>query len=187
MRIVLRSAAGCLSIACCATMLFAQKPADPPPQTTAQSARGCECGAHPPGPAPTRTVEPYAGEPQDMSPYAKFVTPYYLNYTQPTIWNGPGRNESDPKNLTEVRIGFLGPVQPNDPDHIFGERMLHGAQLAIEEANARGGYGGKPFRLMLHDDYNNWQEKALSGPEQPTDPGIWGAASDQTVKMIYDD
>lgn len=122
-----------------------------------------------------------------MSPYAKFVTPYYLNYTQPTIWNGPGRDKPDPKDITEVRIGFLGPVAPNDPDFLFGQRMLRGAQLAVEEADARGGYGGKPFRLMLHDDYNNWQEKALSGPEQPTDPAIWGAASDETVKMIYDD
>jgi ABC-type branched-subunit amino acid transport system substrate-binding protein len=122
-----------------------------------------------------------------MSPYARFVTPYYLNYTQPTIFTGPGRNAPDPKNLTEVRIGFLGPVEKQDPDYIFGERMLHGAQLAVEEANARGGYGGKPFRLMLHDDYNNWQANAVSGNVRPTEPAIWGAASDETVKMIYDD
>lgn len=122
-----------------------------------------------------------------MSPYAKFVTPYYLNYTQPTIWNGPGRNKPEPKNLTEIRIGFLAPIAKNDPDYIFGARMLSGAQLAIDEANARGGYGGKPFKLMLRDDYNNWQEKALSGPERPTDPAIWGSAADETVKMIYDD
>ena len=65
--------------------------------------------------------------------------------------------------------------------------MLHGAQLAVEEANARGGYGGKPFRLMLHNDYDNWQAKAVYGPERPTDPSIWGSPSDEAVKMIYDD
>ncbi|HEX8711430.1 MAG TPA: ABC transporter substrate-binding protein [Terracidiphilus sp.] len=179
-------AAACVCAVGYATLACGQKPANPSAQT-AQRTHVCECGAHPPGPAPARTVEPYANEPADMSPFAKFVTPYYLNYTQPTIWNGPGRNKPEPKDLTEVRIGFLGPIAKDDPDYAFGLRMLHGAQLAIDEANERGGYGGKPFRLMLHDDYNNWQEKALSGPEQPTDPGIWGSAADQTVKMIYDD
>jgi branched-chain amino acid transport system substrate-binding protein len=179
--------AGCLCTAGAAANARGQMPTDPSTQSADRLGHVCECGAHPPGPPPTRTVEPYANEPQDMSPYAKFVTPYYLNYTQPTIWNGPGRNQPAPKDLTEVRIGFIGPIAKDDPDYIFGLRMLHGAELAIDEANARGGYGGKPFRLMLHDDYNNWQEQALSGPQQPTDPAIWGSASDAAVKMIYDD
>jgi ABC-type branched-subunit amino acid transport system substrate-binding protein len=65
--------------------------------------------------------------------------------------------------------------------------MLHGAQLAIEEANAGGGYGGKPFKLMLHNDYNNWQAKAVYGDVRPTDAAIWGSASDEAVKMAYDE
>ena len=65
--------------------------------------------------------------------------------------------------------------------------MLHGAQLAVEEANARGGYGGKPFKLMVHNDYNNWQAQAVYGPNRPTDSTIWGSAADEAVKMIYDD
>ena len=65
--------------------------------------------------------------------------------------------------------------------------MLHGAQLAVEEANARGGYGGKPFKLMLHNDYDNWQAKAVYGEDRATDPTIWGAASNEVVKMVYDD
>ncbi len=85
-----------------------------------------------------------------------------------------------------MRIGFLGPIVHN-PDEVFGMRMLHGAQLAIEEANARGGYGGKPFRLMLSNDYDNWQAKAAYGDDRPTDAAIWGAAVNQAVKMIYDD
>ena len=146
----------------------------------------CACGAHPPGPPKDRTVEPYAGEPSDLSPYEKFSKPYYLYYTHPNIYLGSGRDIPDPKNLTEVRIGFLGPIE-NNPDQVSGLRMLHGAQLAVEEANARGGYGGKPFRLMLHNDYDNWQAKASYGPERPTDPGIWGSPSDEAVKMVYDD
>ncbi|MDE3201477.1 MAG: ABC transporter substrate-binding protein, partial [Acidobacteriota bacterium] len=146
----------------------------------------CECGAHPPGPPKDRVVEPYAGEPADLSPFEKFSKPYYLNYTRPNIYSGAGRDIPDPKNVTEVRIGFLGPIEKN-PDSVYGIRMLHGAQMAVDEANANGGYGGKPFRLMLHNDYDNWQAKAVYGDDRPTDPSIWGSSSDEAVKMIYND
>jgi branched-chain amino acid transport system substrate-binding protein len=152
----------------------------------AQSKGVCECGKHPPGPPKDRVVAPYAGEPDDLSPYAKFASPYDLNYTHPNMYSGAARDEPDPKNVTEVRIGFLGPIEHN-PEQVFGLRMLHGAQLAVEEANARGGYGGKPFKLMLHNDYDNWQAKTVSGEERPTDSAIWGAAANEVVKMVYDD
>jgi len=155
-------------------------------QDTSQAARVCECGAHPPGPAKDRTVEPYAGEPEDLSPYAKFAAPYDRNYIHPNIYSGAARDIPEPKNLTEVRIGFFGPIEHN-PESVFGLRMLHGAQLAVEEANARGGYGGKPFKLMLHNDYDNWQAKTVYGDDRPTDPTIWGSASNEVVKMVYDD
>jgi ABC-type branched-subunit amino acid transport system substrate-binding protein len=146
----------------------------------------CECGAHPPGPPRDRTVTPYANEPDDLLPYSKFATPYDVNYIHPNIYVGAGRDLPEPKDLTEVRIGFFGPIEHN-PDQVYGLRMLHGAQLAVEEANARGGYGGKPFSLMLHNDYDNWQAKAVYGDDRPTDPTIWGSASNEAVKMIYDD
>ena len=97
-----------------------------------------------------------------------------------------GRDIPEPKNLTEVRIGFFGPIE-HSPEQVFGLRMLHGAQLAVEEANARGGYGGKPFKLMLHNDYDNWQAKTVYGDDRATDPTIWGSASNEVVKMVYDD
>jgi branched-chain amino acid transport system substrate-binding protein len=146
----------------------------------------CECGAHPPGPPKDRTVTPYAGEPADLSPYAKFAAPYDVNYTHPNIYSGAARDLPGPKDLTEVRIGFFGPIEHN-PESVFGLRMLHGAQLAVEEANARGGYGGKPFKLMLNNDYDNWQAKTVYGDDRPTDPTIWGSASNEVVKMVYDD
>jgi ABC-type branched-subunit amino acid transport system substrate-binding protein len=150
------------------------------------AAHVCECGAHPPGPPRDREVAPYAGEPADLSPYAKFAAPYDLNYTHPNIYSGAGRDIPEPKDVTEVRIGFFGPIEHN-PDAVFGVRMLHGAQMAVDEANARGGYGGKPFRLMLHNDYDNWQAKAVYGDDRPTDPAIWGSSSNEAVKMVYDD
>jgi len=152
----------------------------------AQSGSVCECGKHPPAPPRDRTVAPYASEPQDLRPFAKFEEPYSENYLEPNIYAGAGRDIPDPKDVTEVRIGFFGPVEPG-PDQVDGLRMLHGAQLAVEEANARGGYGGKLFKLMEHNDYNNWQAKAAYGTSRPTDPTIWGSAGDEAVKMIYDD
>ena len=74
-----------------------------------------------------------------------------------------------PEEVQEVRIGFLGPVE-NHPDAPLGRMMLNGAQLAIDEWNARGGYGGKPFKLMIHNDQ-----------------ALWGASSNEIVKMAYDD
>jgi branched-chain amino acid transport system substrate-binding protein len=155
-------------------------------QSPSDSKHFCECGAHPPGPPPDRTVEPYAQTPQDLEPYERFVKPYYQNYTHPNLYAGAARDIPDPVGIKEVRIGFLGPIAKQS-DQVYGLRMLHGAQMAIDEANARGGYGGKPFRLMVHDDYTNWQFGAEGGVQRPTDSAIWGAPLDESVKMIYDE
>lgn len=147
---------------------------------------GCSCGAHPPGPPHDRTVAPYARTPEDLEPYGRFTKPYYENYTTPNIYTGAARDVPDFKNVKEVRIGFLGPIA-KQADQPYGQRMLDGAQMAIDDANARGGYGGTPFRLMVHDDYSNWQFGAEAGEERPTDPTIWGAPLDAFVKMVYDE
>jgi ABC-type branched-subunit amino acid transport system substrate-binding protein len=65
--------------------------------------------------------------------------------------------------------------------------MLNGAKMAIDEANAAGGYCGKPFRLVLHNDYNNWQNSSAAAAGVSRDSAIWGAASNDAVRMIYDD
>ena len=155
-------------------------------QDSRKGAQVCACGAHPPAPPRDRAVAPYAGEPADLSPYAKFAAPYDLNYVHPNIYTGAARDVPEPKDLSEVRIGFFAPIE-HSPDQVFGLRMLHGAQLAVEEWNARGGYGGKPFKLMLHNDYDNWQAQAVYGDDRPTDSAIWGSASNEVVKMVYDD
>jgi ABC-type branched-subunit amino acid transport system substrate-binding protein len=116
-------------------------------------------------------MRPYAGEPEDMRPYANFAQPYFENYTSLIENNGGARDlpTLKPSDVDEVRIGFLGPIE-NHPEEPLGKMMLAGATLAIEEANARGGYGGKPFKLMLHNDQ-----------------AVWGAASNEIIKMAYDE
>jgi ABC-type branched-subunit amino acid transport system substrate-binding protein len=152
-------------------------------QTTAP----CACGKHPPGPPPTRSLKPYAGAPDDLRPFSKFTTPYYEYYQDLIEYNGAAREVPDPdlKDLTEVRIGFLAPLYDH-PDQGPGNRMLNGAKMAIDEANVTGGFGGKPFRLITHNDYDNWQiSSAATGVSK--DSAIWGSASNDAVRMIYDD
>jgi len=135
----------------------------------AQTFTGCSCGKNPPGPPAMRTMKPYAQEPEDLRPYSRFTSPYWENYTDEIEYNGAARDLKSPKDLTEVRIGFIGPLE-NHPDVALGKRMLNGAQMAVDEANTEGGYGGKPFKLMLHND-----------------SAIWGASSNEIVKMVYGD
>jgi branched-chain amino acid transport system substrate-binding protein len=134
-----------------------------------QTFKGCGCGKNHPAPPVARTVKPYAQEPEDMQPFSKFTEPYFANYVDLVEYNGAARDIPVATNVSEVRIGFIGPLE-NHPDAALGHRMLNGAQLAIDEANAAGGYGGKPFKLMLHND-----------------SAIWGASSNEVVKMVYDD
>ena len=170
------------------TPLLASTAIAQPNSDLARAADACSCGSHPPKPRAERTVEPYANEPKDMQPYSKFAEAYYRHYTQTNVYSGAARDIPDPdlKDLTEIHIGFLGPIE-NNPEQIFGQRMLNGAQLAVDEANVRGGYCGKPFKLLPHNDYDNWQANAVYGDNRPTTQDIWGSASNQAVKMIYDD
>jgi len=154
----------------------------------AQTSFSCSCGAHPPGPPPNRTLKPYAATPEDLRPFSKFTTPYYEYYQDLIEYNGAARDVPDPNlnDLSEIRIGFLAPLYDH-PDAALGKRMLNGAQMAIDEANAGGGYCGKPFRLVIHNDYDNWQINSAAGAGVSKDSAIWGSASNDAVRMIYDD
>ena len=154
----------------------------------AQEPAPCSCGKNPPGPPPPRSLKPYAGAPEDLRPFSKFTKPYYEYYQNLVEYNGAARDIPDPdlKDLSEIRIGFLAPLYDH-PDQVLGNRMLNGAQMAIDEANAAGGYCGKPFHLVTHNDYNNWQNRSPAAPGVAKDSAIWGAASSDAVRMIYDD
>jgi len=134
-------------------------------------AQTCSCGANPPSHPRSRTNAPYANEPEDLRPFSKFTQPYYEHYTKTPEYNGAASDSTTvaASEVSEVAIGFLGPIE-NHKDLALGVAMHRGAELAIAEANARGGYGGKPFVLKLHND-----------------AATWGASSNEMVKMVYDD
>ena len=154
----------------------------------AQAPDPCACGKNPPGPPAPRSLKPYTGAPEDLRPFSKFTTPYYEYYQDLIEYNGAARDIPEPNlnDLSEIRIGFLAPLYDH-PDQVLGNRMFHGASMAIEEANAAGGYGGKPFRLITHNDYDNWQNSNTAAVGVTKDFAIWGAASNDAVRMIYDD
>ena len=154
----------------------------------AQTSAPCSCGKNPPGPPAARSLKPYTGAPDDLRPFSKFTTPYHEFYQDLVEYNGAAREIPDPdlKDLSEIRIGFLAPLYDH-PDQVLGNRMLNGANMAIDEANAAGGYGGKPFHLITHNDYDNWQNSNPSAAGVSKDSAIWGAASNDAVRMIYDD
>ncbi len=107
----------------------------------------------------------YGKTPDDMIPYGRFQKAYINFFDKPQAFTGAGREKAPPTDLTEVRIGFLGPLEGSAmvPQ---GIQMLQGATLAIDEANKKGGYNGLPFKIMPHNDV-----------------GLWGAAANEVVKM----
>jgi branched-chain amino acid transport system substrate-binding protein len=154
----------------------------------AQTSEPCSCENNPAGRPAPRSLKPYTGAPDDLRPFSKFTTPYHEYYQDLIEYNGAAREIPDPdlRTLTEVRIGFLAPLYDH-PDQVRGTRMLNGAQMAVDEANAGGGYGGKPFRIITHNDYDNWQNSRVASAGVSKDSAIWGAASNDAVRMIYDD
>jgi branched-chain amino acid transport system substrate-binding protein len=154
----------------------------------AQTSVSCACGHNPPGRPVPRSLKPYTGAPEDLRPFSKYTTPYHEYYQDLVEYNGAARDIPDPdlKDLSEIRIGFLAPLYDH-PEQVLGNRMLNGATMAIDEANATGGYGGKPFRLITHNDYDNWQLSKSATVGTSKDSAIWGAASNDAVRMIYDD
>lgn len=158
------------------------------PFAGAQTSGSCSCGSNSPGKPPNRTLKPYAAAPEDLRPFSKFTTPYYEHYQDLIEYNGAARDIPDGnlKELSEIRIGFLAPLYDH-PEQALGNRMLNGANMAIEDANAAGGYCGTPFKLITHNDYDNWQNSNTANIGPSKDSAIWGSASNDAVRMIYDD
>ncbi len=80
---------------------------------------------------------------------------------------GPGREDPAPAGLSEILIGYFGPSDPAHPD---GGDLWVAAGMAINEANAAGGYQGTPFRLI---------------PGWSANP--WGSGVVQVTRMAYRD
>ena len=114
-------------------------------------------------------LKTYGNTPEELRPFGRFVRePYKQFFVEPLEYTGPGRDKPEPE-VSTVKIGVLAPVDRSHETYI-GRPILWGAQLAIDQANAAGGYLGKPFELIVHND-----------------TGLWGASANEIVSMSYED
>ena len=121
----------------------------------------------------------YAYSAVDVEPF-RHVTPFKEHFLEQMEYTGPGRAIAEPQDLDTVKIGFIGPIMGTvsvatggkSHEESLGIPMLRGAQLAIEQANQRGGYAerGIPFELVISNDN-----------------GLWGASGNEIVKLAYRD
>jgi branched-chain amino acid transport system substrate-binding protein len=126
-----------------------------------------------------RKDENYANTPEDVEPF-RAVKPYKEHFLLQMEYTGPGRAIPEPDDVKTVKIGFIGPIMSTvsvatggkSHEEALGIKMLQGARLAIEEANARGGYLKRkiPFELVVSNDN-----------------GLWGASGNEIIKMAYKD
>jgi branched-chain amino acid transport system substrate-binding protein len=133
-----------------------------------------QSNAHSSSAAQAAPTMPYADMPPAAVPYGHYRKPYKEWFVDDSTLDYHGaareRTDVDLAALKTVNIGFLGPLDADNVDSPYGIAMLHGSQLAVEDANARGGYDGKPFVLNVHDDLP-----------------LWGASSMAIVDMVYKD
>jgi branched-chain amino acid transport system substrate-binding protein len=111
----------------------------------------------------------YGKTPEELRPFARFKNePYKQFFVEPLEFLGPGREKPEP-DVDTVKIGIIAPLEMTHEAYI-GRPMLWGAQTAVDEANAGGGYRGKPFALVVRND-----------------TGLWGASANEVVGFSYDD
>ena len=127
-----------------------------------------------------RKDDNYANTPEDVEPY-RGVKPNKEFFLLQMEYTGPGRAIPEPPmDLKTVKIGFIGPIMSTvsvatggkSHEEALGVKMLEGARLAIEQANARGGYLQRkiPFELVITNDN-----------------GLWGSSGNEIIKMAYRD
>lgn len=114
----------------------------------------------------------YGNTPEDLKPWANYVKEPYKKFWVPSdnpieFW-GPGRDKPEPV-VDTVKLGVIAPMQRSYETYI-GQSVVKGMQLAIDEANAAGGYKGKMFEAVVKND-----------------SGLWGASANEVVTLSNED
>ncbi|NLH17172.1 MAG: amino acid ABC transporter substrate-binding protein [Phycisphaerae bacterium] len=148
-----------------------------PPEIAAALKKIDEAGAYAPPDIPVRVDTNYAYTPSDVRPFG-YVEPFKRHFLQQLEYTGPGRAIPEPDHVDTVKIGFIGPIESTvsvatggkSHEEPLGTKMLKGCQLAIEQANAKGGYfkRGIPFELVVKNDN-----------------GLWGASGNEIIDLAY--
>ena len=73
--------------------------------------------------------------------------------------SGGGSGSGSETSGDTIRIGIAAPLTGTSAS--YGELMVDGAQIAIDEINEAGGVNGKMLELVQMDDKNDPSEAAL--------------------------
>ena len=121
----------------------------------------------------------YASTSEDLAPFGG-VKPFKEHFLLQMEYTGPGRAIPEPEDIDSVKLGFIGPIMATvsvatggrSHEEPLGIQMLRGARLAVEEANAQGGYLKRslPFELVISNDN-----------------GLWGSSGNEIVDLAYKD
>ena len=95
---------------------------------------------------------------------------------------GDGREDPDPADLTAVRIGVLGPARLAE-----GLQQRAAVQLALEDANRRGGYCQKPPASAGGEIARDNRRCIPYEMIFRADDGPWGIGARQVVQFAYED
>jgi branched-chain amino acid transport system substrate-binding protein len=93
--------------------------------------------------------------------------PFFDVRSREPNYAGPGRGQAEPPDVAAVFIGYFGPAAASHPQ--AGD-MWCAACLAVEQANAEGGYRNKPFRLVPA-----WSENP------------WGTGVKELTRLVFED
>ncbi len=128
---------------------------------------------------PLKTDQDYAHTVPELEPF-HHVEPFKTHFRTQLEYAGPGRAIPEPADIKTVKIGFIGPLYPTvsvatggkSHEEILGKKMYQGSVLAIEDANAQGGYRKRklPFELVVSNDN-----------------GLWGSSANEIIKQCYKD
>ncbi|MAE70250.1 MAG: hypothetical protein CME06_07245 [Gemmatimonadetes bacterium] len=82
-----------------------------------------------------------------------------------TRFLGPSDSDVAPDGHETIRIGVLGPARS-----AAGDRLQAAVEIAIEEANRRGGCKGRPYEMVFRSD-----------------DGLWGTGAKQLAALALED
>jgi branched-chain amino acid transport system substrate-binding protein len=127
----------------------------------------------------------YGATPEDLVPHRDAGEPCRRFFVESPDFRGPGRDAKAPEGLDCVRIGVLAPLTGEDAE--LGRHMIDGIEMALEEANAVGGFGkGLPFRTSVRDENLTWGAAGNAAVDL-TDAGAWallGAFEDSASHVL---
>jgi ABC-type branched-subunit amino acid transport system substrate-binding protein len=114
------------------------------------------------------TADPSCGQ-QSAAPER---SPHFNAREHQTRYVGPASPRASAAQVQEVLIGYFGPVQAMSngaAQEVSEDPSWRAAQTAVARANAKGGFHGKPFRLV---------------PAWSEDP--WGTGVKQLTRLVYE-